>query len=133
MTDSHLFNRSQSVDELVRLARTDRDAFGQLVDRVYPLAFAYCVRRLLVRADAQEVASEVFLKAATGIRALTRTSEDDFRQWLFRIATNEINAQLRQTAMVDAHSVRPLHSQSAPSTTRKLAPAVGCVACDSSA
>ncbi len=97
MTDSHLSNRSQSVGELVTLVRTDRDAFGQLFDRFYPLVFAYCVRRLLVRAVAEDVASEVFLKAATGIRAFMGTSEDEFRRWLFRIATNEINAQLRKS------------------------------------
>ncbi len=97
MTDSHLFNRTDSVDELVRQARTERDAFGQLFDRFYPSVLTYCVRRLLVRAVAEDVASEAFLKVATGIRAFPGTSEEDFRRWLFRIVTNEVNAQLRKS------------------------------------
>ncbi|MCA9073586.1 MAG: RNA polymerase sigma factor [Planctomycetaceae bacterium] len=97
MTDSLQTNRSQSVDELVRLVRTSRDAFGQLFDCFYPPIFAYCLRRLLVRAAAEDVTSEVFLKAATGIHAFSGTSGEEFRRWLFRIATNEISAELRNS------------------------------------
>jgi DNA-directed RNA polymerase specialized sigma24 family protein len=53
---------------LVKLARSDRVAFGELFDHFYPLIFAYCMRRLVVRAIAEDVASEVFLKVAEGIR-----------------------------------------------------------------
>ena len=84
-------------DDLVKLARTDRNAFGQLFDHFYPLIFAYCMRRLVVRACAEDAASEVFLKVALGIREFPGRCVEDFRRWLFRIATNEINAHLRQS------------------------------------
>ena len=84
-------------DDLVKLARTDRNAFGELFDHFYPLIFAYCTRRLVVRASAEDVASEVFLKVALGIREFPGLCVEDFRRWLFRIATNEINAHLRQS------------------------------------
>ena len=85
------------MDDLVEAARTGREAFGQLFDHFYPPVFAYCSRRLLVRAVAEDVASEIFLKVARRIRDFAGTSAEDFRRWLFRIATNEINAHLRQS------------------------------------
>ena len=96
MTD-HQPNPDDSVDELVVAARTDRNAFGRLFDQFYSLIFAFCSRRLILRALAEDVTSEVFLKVAGGIRDFPGTSTEDFRRWLFRIATNEINAHLRQS------------------------------------
>ena len=68
MTNSHQKDRTDPADDLVKLARTERDAFGQLFDHFSPFIFAYCTRRLAVRAIAEDVASEVFLKVAQGIR-----------------------------------------------------------------
>lgn len=50
-----------------------------------------------MRAVAEDVTSEVFLKAAGHIHGFSGTRVEDFRRWLFRIATNEINAHLRQS------------------------------------
>jgi RNA polymerase sigma factor (sigma-70 family) len=97
MTNSHQPNRIDPADDLVKAARTDRAAFGELFIHFYPLIFAYCMRRLVVRAVAEDVASEVFLKVAAGIREFSGLCIEDFRRWLFRIATNEINAHLRQS------------------------------------
>jgi RNA polymerase sigma-70 factor (ECF subfamily) len=97
MTDNHQPDQTDPVDELVQAARTDRTAFGRLFDEFYPPIFAYCMRRLVLRAVAEDVTSEVFLKVAGSIRDFSGTSAEDFRRWLFRIATNEINAHLRQS------------------------------------
>ncbi|MCA9122557.1 MAG: RNA polymerase sigma factor [Planctomycetaceae bacterium] len=97
MTDSHQPHSTDSRGDLVEAARTDRTAFGELFDQFYPLVFAYCSRRLVVRAVAEDIASEIFLKVAVGIREFPGLCVEDFRRWLFRIATNEINAHLRQT------------------------------------
>ena len=87
----------ETVDERVIAARTCSDAFGKLFDQFYPSIFAYCKRRLVLRSVAEDVTSEVFLKVAGNIRDFPGTREQDFCRWLFRIATNEINAHLRQT------------------------------------
>ncbi len=97
MTDNHKPSRSDPVDDVVKAARTNRDAFGQLFDHFYPCIFAYCSRRLLVRVVAEDVTSEVFLKVAARIREFPGATAEDFRRWVFRIATNEINAHLRQS------------------------------------
>jgi RNA polymerase sigma-70 factor, ECF subfamily len=84
-------------DDLVVCAHTDREAFGQLYDAYYPAVFRYCFRRLFVRAVAEDVTSEVFLGVASKMPGFAGTTEEDFRRWVFRIATNEVNAYLRQT------------------------------------
>ena len=88
---------TDSMDVLVQAAKTDRNAFGKLFDRFYSLVFAYCSRRLVLRAVAEDVTSSVFLKVAASIRDFSGNRAEDFRRWLFRIATNEINAHLRQS------------------------------------
>jgi len=83
--------------DLVIRAKTDRSALGVLYDRYYPRVARYCLRRLFNRTLAEDVVSDVFLQVAAHLRAFTGTTETDFRRWLFRIATNAVNAQLRQT------------------------------------
>ena len=85
------------MSELVQAAKLNREAFGQLFNQFYSIIFAYCLRRLLLRAVAEDVTSEIFLKVAGQIAEFPGTTGEDFRRWLFRIATNEINAYLRQT------------------------------------
>ena len=97
MNDKLESTGSDPVDEVVKAARTSREAFGQLFDHFYPPIFVYCARRLLVRAVAEDVTSEVFLKVAAHFREFTGSTAEDFRRWVFRIATNEINAHLRQS------------------------------------
>jgi RNA polymerase sigma-70 factor (ECF subfamily) len=83
-------------DDLVVRARADREAFGQLYDAHYPGVFRYCFRRLFVRAVAEDVTSQVFLRVASKMRQFGGTTEEDFCRWVFRIATNEVNAYVRQ-------------------------------------
>jgi RNA polymerase sigma-70 factor, ECF subfamily len=83
-------------DDLVVRARSDRAAFGVLYDRYYPRVARYASRRLFDRTVAEDVTSEVFLQAASHLRTFPGRTETDFRRWLFRIATNAVNACLRQ-------------------------------------
>lgn len=97
MTENDPSPRNDPVDDLVKSARTDREAFGELFEHFYPLIFAYCARRFVVRSVAEDVTSEVFLRVVTGLSQFSGTTAEDFSRWLFRIATNEINAQLRKS------------------------------------
>jgi RNA polymerase sigma factor (sigma-70 family) len=85
-------------DDLVVRARADRAAFAVLYDRYYPPILRYCRRRLFVRDVAEDVVSEVFLHVASYLRGFDGSTEIDFRRWLFRIASNAVNAHLRQTS-----------------------------------
>ena len=86
-----------SDDDLVVRARSDRSAFATLYDRYYAGVLRYCRRRLFVREAAEDLTADVFLRIATHLSTFAGTTEMDFRRWLFRIASNEANAQLRQT------------------------------------
>jgi RNA polymerase sigma factor (sigma-70 family) len=88
---------STEADDLVVRAKTDRTAFGLLYEQYYPRVFRYCLRRLLVRSVAEDVLSDVFLQVASHLPAFSGRTDTDFRRWLFRIATNAINAHLRQS------------------------------------
>lgn len=83
--------------EVVAEARVDAKTFGRLFDYFYPIIFAYCMRRLVLRAVAEDIASEVFLKVVNTFSEFPSNEVEEFRRWIFRIATNEINAHLRQT------------------------------------
>lgn len=88
---------STDADQLVIRAKGDRASFSLLYERYYPEVARYCLRRLLVRDAAEDVLSEVFLKIASHLPAFPGRTDTDFRRWLFRIATNAINAQLRKS------------------------------------
>ena len=97
MTKKTTMEQATQTDGLVSVARNDREAFGLLFDEFYPQIFAYCKRRLVRRTSAEDVTSEVFLKVAGSIQDFPGTSTEEFRKWLFRIATNQINAHLRKS------------------------------------
>ncbi len=94
--DDDAHDSEAAADELVLRARSDRDAFGRLYDRYYPRVLRYCLRRLSDRAAAEDVTSEAFLNVVAHLGDFQGTTETDFRRWLFRIATNAVNAQLRK-------------------------------------
>ncbi len=92
-------NDSKTADEkpLIAEARSDRAAFVRLYRRHYDAVFRYCVHRLFERQAAEDVTSDVFLKAVENIHRF-RGNEQQFRNWLYRIATNGVNNYLRKTA-----------------------------------
>jgi len=80
---------------LVIQARSDRAAFVQLYRRHYDAIFRYCAHRLFDRAGAEDVTSEVFLKMVENFHRFKGT-EAQFRNWLYRIATNAVNHHFRR-------------------------------------
>ena len=97
---TNILNQAENrvVDELVVRARCDRDAFGRLYDLIYPPVFRYCIRRTGDRSHAEDITSTVFVSVAREIAAFPGETFQDFRRWVFAIATNEINAAFRKSA-----------------------------------
>jgi RNA polymerase sigma-70 factor (ECF subfamily) len=89
-------NDETDCDQLVEQAKTQREAFAALYDRYFPRIHRYCQRRLLDCATADDLSSEVFVNIAQSIRRFPGTTEVDFRRWVYRIATNVINAHFRK-------------------------------------
>ena len=91
-------------DALIREACSDGAAFAQLYRLHYDKVFRYCARRLFNRHTAEDVTSIVFFKAMRNISSFKGHSSD-FRNWLYRIATNAVNDHLR-TAKRRADAIR---------------------------
>ena len=96
-------NDSQVADDgqLIADARSDPVAFARLYRRHYDAVFRYCVHRLFERQTAEDVTSAVFLKVVENFGRF-RGSEQDFRNWLYKIATNAVNEHLRKTSRQNA-------------------------------
>ena len=78
-------------------AHRDPDAFVRLYREHYDAIFRYCVHRLFERTTAEDITSEVFLKVVENLDDF-RGNEQQFRNWLYRIATNAVNQHLRKAA-----------------------------------
>jgi RNA polymerase sigma-70 factor (ECF subfamily) len=88
--------RCSDLDDLVVAARTDRESFGRLYEAYYERILRYCHRRLFERTVSEDVCGDVFVFVARNMRSFRGTTEQDFRRWIYRIATTEINAYVRQ-------------------------------------
>jgi RNA polymerase sigma-70 factor (ECF subfamily) len=74
---------------LVQKSQEDNEAFGELYDEYYTRIFNYTLRRTTSIPVAQDVTSEVFLKALKNIKQFHFRGVP-FSSWLYRIATNEV-------------------------------------------
>lgn len=102
------------LDALVASAKLDRAAFGRLYEAYYERIFRYCQRRLFERATAEDVTSETFLYVARSMRTFRGETELDFRRWIYRIATTEINAFLRRAKRREALLTHAIYQHRLP-------------------
>ncbi len=90
-------NEGLENDSLIVQARTNYNAFALLYRRHYDDIFRYCVHRLFDRHLAEDVTSQVFLKVVEKFNTF-QGGEKQFRNWLYKIATNFVNEHLRKSA-----------------------------------
>ncbi len=83
---------------VARFRTGDPDALGTLFEIYVDRVFAFTRHILGNKEDAEEVTSEVFLRAFE--RAATLRDEGSFRGWLFRIARNLCLDRLRQPRLL---------------------------------
>jgi len=97
-------NSGTEQDILIREACSDPGAFTRLYRQHYEGVFRYCARRLFNRHTAEDVTATVFFKVMRSLASF-QGNADDFRHWLYRIATNAVNDHLR-TARKRAEAIR---------------------------
>jgi RNA polymerase sigma factor (sigma-70 family) len=73
---------------LVRKAKGDPNAFGELYDAYYPQIFGYILQRTANVKVAEDITSEVFFAALKNISKF-QWQGVPFSAWLYRIANNE--------------------------------------------
>ena len=84
-------SRSDTPDErlLVEAAQRDPAQFADLYDIFFDRIYAYIVRRVIDRAEAEDLTSEVFHHALANLRRYEWRGAP-FAAWLYRIAANAI-------------------------------------------
>ncbi len=82
--------------QLIAKARNNLVDFARLYHRHYDAVLRYCVHRLFERQTAEDVTSTVFLSVVENFDRF-RGNEREFRSWLYKIATNEVNNCFRKT------------------------------------
>lgn len=97
-------NSEMDADIIIKKACSDPAAFARLYRAHYDSVFRYCSRRLFNRHLAEDVTSTVFFKVMNTIGSFEGDSKN-FRNWLYRIATNAVNDHLR-TAVKRAQAIR---------------------------
>ncbi|MHC4672625.1 MAG: RNA polymerase sigma factor [Planctomycetota bacterium] len=90
-------NRIPTDGQLIAKARIDPAAFAELYQQHYESIFRYCVHRLFDKTAAEDVTSTVFLKVLENLDRF-EGNDRNFRNWLYKIATNTANAYLRKSA-----------------------------------
>ena len=79
---------------LVERAKTDPEAFGALYDRYFGQIYRFVFSRLRDQTAAEDVTSEVFIKALRSIPRYQDTGRP-FTAWLYQISVNTINDRYR--------------------------------------
>ena len=74
---------------LIEAAQRDASRFAELYERNFERVYAYVVRRVRNRADAEDVTSEVFHRALANLRRFEWRGVP-FAAWLYRMAANSI-------------------------------------------
>jgi RNA polymerase sigma-70 factor (ECF subfamily) len=87
--------RSSQIDFFTGKDLKRPEVFTGLYRRFYDDIFRYCVHRLFDRHIAEDITSDVFFSAVEKIDSFTGT-EIQFRNWLYKIATNAVNEHLRR-------------------------------------
>src|ERR1700731_3597354 len=82
-------------DQLVERAKQDAAAFGELYDHYFGQIYRFVYSRLRDQDHAEDVTSEVFMKA---LRAIGRykPAGHPFSAWLYQISVNAIADHYRQ-------------------------------------
>jgi RNA polymerase sigma-70 factor (ECF subfamily) len=89
---------------LVERAKQDPTAFGELYDRHFSQIYRFVYSRVRDQSAAEDVTSEVFVKALRGIGRYQDTGRP-FSAWLYQIAVNAVNDRyrsLRPTEDIDS-------------------------------
>jgi RNA polymerase sigma-70 factor (ECF subfamily) len=103
---------------LVEAAQRDPSRFAELYDRNFERVYAFVVRRVRNRAEAEDVTSEVFQRALANLSRFEWRGVP-FAAWLYRMAANAIVDRLQQAGretalppvLSDAEEIDPVALQ----------------------
>lgn len=115
----NLFRRKSYKDlddkELVKLAKDDKEAFGELYERYMPKIYNYIYYRTSNQHDAEDLTARVFFRAMSHIGNYVDKGVP-FQAWLYRIAHNLVanwhrDQGRRKVIALDDYVVHTLKSE----------------------
>ena len=86
--------------EVVARAKRDPSAFGELYEMHFQKIYRFVYSRVRDQATAEDVTSEVFMKALRGIGRYQDTGRP-FSAWLYQIAVNAVADRFRSTRPIE--------------------------------
>jgi RNA polymerase sigma-70 factor (ECF subfamily) len=117
----NLFNRRKNYKELddielVKLAKDDKEAFGEIYERYMPKIYNYIYYRTSNQHDAEDLTAKVFFRAMSHIGNYVDKGVP-FQAWLYRIAHNLVanwhrDQGRRKIIALDDYVVHSLKSDS---------------------
>lgn len=110
--------------ELVRLAKEDKGAFGELYERYMPKIYSYIYYRTSNQHDAEDLTARVFFRAMSHIGGYVDKGLP-FRAWLYRIAHNLVanwhrDQGRRKIIALDDYVTHSLKSEAPDRLTEEL-------------
>ena len=82
--------------ESIRQACADPGAFAPLYDHYFPRVYAYVRYRVYDPQDAEDIVSDVFIRAIRNLKRFKWRHARSFAAWLFSIARNRVVDDARQ-------------------------------------
>jgi RNA polymerase sigma-70 factor, ECF subfamily len=104
---------------LIEAAQRDRARFADVYDEYFEVVYAYIARRVRIRAEVEDISSEVFHKALKHLPRFKWTGAP-FAAWLLRIASNTIADRRKHAARETNFDVNAAPVSSAPSRQTDL-------------
>jgi RNA polymerase sigma-70 factor, ECF subfamily len=98
--------------EVVEKAKVDDQAFSILYEHYFPKIYGYVQRRVSGRETAEDLVSQVFLKAFSN-RKKYQQRGFSFGAWLYRIATNALTDHYRRGIHGDVQAVEIIENEPA--------------------
>lgn len=89
----HLDAKAQADAQMMLKAQEDLEGFGALYEAYFQMIYAYCRRHTGSRQEAEDISSQVFIRALEGIHTYRGGM---VAAWLYRIARNEIATYYRR-------------------------------------
>jgi RNA polymerase sigma-70 factor, ECF subfamily len=104
---------------LVEAAQKDPARFGELYEANFERVYAYVVRRVADRSDAEDVTADVFHQALANLKRFEWRGIP-FSAWLFRIAANLISDRWQRSGREVADSERIEAAQVSPTEVEEV-------------
>ncbi len=80
----------QEQELIIRFQEGDFEAFGGLYEQYIDAIFAFILRKTSDRQVAEDLTSQVWIKAMKGLETFTKRKWASFKSWIYRIAQNSV-------------------------------------------